>query len=904
VPRNGVDGHGRRARTELPSSPDPSSGTNDRSPDLAGLESEHAELLLRLTELDQQRKWNSAHRADPWGEELRACWEGLAELHGQLEAIHRSDSWRIGNGVIRAVKATIRPAATAISPLLRVWRTRAGKLSRTYRQATAATSPLATVGASPGSQPSDENDGSLLASAVHDLRQARADGSRLLEPGELDALRRATETTDHDPELGGRARELLALLAPVDMVDMADRGSGSLVVDVRALQIPFECGTKTHAEHVLHALRSTVKSDVRLLMVRSPALPDVAPQVAAMFDGQFMPRVTPIDEVSAYIQLMTSIHGNFRYDIDLLRAPGVRRAALWLDGIMGEYPSTFLRSDAAFLDYQLGIERLGRASHVVALSESSLTELPPNLNPSTRISISGSRPGFTRADARFSSLTKPDGRYCVIVGNALPHKNVAAGIAAFAASRRGRRDHLTLMVAAGGLNPEQRGALSRLAAAAGGDAGRLVFLPELERCDFARLIQGAEAVVVPSFHEGFSLPVVESIGLATPVVASDIPAHRELLGGDPALAQPSDPFALAKALDAVLAQRNQVVARQQRALDKHYDPERLDRAIANLTSELLDEAPSDANAPRVIRLGSDEQSEPAAYTEAAPAVLLSQSKVCNLEDFSHPDLMEELRRHFPHEAARFGPEFPKGREWRKYWEIAMAMRTFSEAGLLDGRHDFLGVGAGNEPTIFMLTRYARRLVASDLYLDPEWGETAAASMLSDPGWHWPFDWYPKHLRVTNMDARDLQFPDQSFHGIFSSSSIEHFGGRRSIAGALDEMHRVLTPGGTLSISSEYRIAGPAPGMPGVAMFDTQDIDDLFVGDRSWKLVDPFDDTVSTVTLESQVDYASAVEDQRRQINDLGGYWTHLIEFDSYPHIVLSQAPHLFTSFHIALRKDD
>jgi hypothetical protein len=53
-----------------------------------------------------------------------------------------------------------------------------------------------------------------------------------------------------------------------------------------------------------------------------------------------------------------------------------------------------------------------------------------------------------------------------------------------------------------------------------------------------------------------------------------------------------------------------------------------------------------------------------------------------------------------------------------------------------------------------------------------------------------------------------------------------------------------------------------------------------------------------------VDYATAVEDQRRQINDLGGYWTHLIEFDSYPHIVLSQAPHLFTSFHIALRKDD
>jgi len=302
---------------------------------------------------------------------------------------------------------------------------------------------------------------------------------------------------------------------------------------VRALQIPFECGTKTHAEHVLHALRSAVTSDVRVLMLRSPALPDVAPQVAAMFDGQFIPRVTPIDEVSAFIQLMTSIHGNFRYGHRFGPRSGgqARRALVGRDH--GRVSLYFLQSDTAFLDYQLGIERLGRASHVVALSESSLTELPPNLNRSTRISISGSRPGFTPADAGFSTLTKPDGRYCVIVGNALPHKNVAAGIAAFAASSRARRDHLTLMVAAGGLNHEQRGALSHLAAAAGGDAGRLVFLPELERCDFARLIQGAEAVVLPSLHEGFSLPVVESIGLATPVVASDIPAHRELLGGDP-----------------------------------------------------------------------------------------------------------------------------------------------------------------------------------------------------------------------------------------------------------------------------------------------------------------------------------------------------------------------------------
>jgi SAM-dependent methyltransferase len=278
--------------------------------------------------------------------------------------------------------------------------------------------------------------------------------------------------------------------------------------------------------------------------------------------------------------------------------------------------------------------------------------------------------------------------------------------------------------------------------------------------------------------------------------------------------------------------------------------------------------------------------------------------VCNLEDFSHPELVDGLRRHFAHEVARFGPDFPTGREWRKYWEVAMAMRTFADAGLLDGQHDLLGVGAGNEPTLFLLTQYVRSVAATDLYLEPGWDETANASMLTDPASHWPFSWQPKRLQVAHMDGCDLRFPDESFHGIFSSSSIEHFGDRRAIARAVDEMYRVLAPGGTLSISSEYRIAGPGPGIPGVAMFDTSDIEELFVSGHGWELIDPFDDEISDTTLATTLDFDTVAEDQERQIRELGGYWTHLIEFSSYPHIVLSRPPHTFTSFHLALRKDD
>jgi hypothetical protein len=93
---------------------------------------------------------------------------------------------------------------------------------------------------------------------------------------------------------------------------------------------------------------------------------------------------------------------------------------------------------------------------------------------------------------------------------------------------------------------------------------------------------------------------------------------------------------------------------------------------------------------------------------------LISNKACELSDFRDPELRGWMREIFAHEITRFGPSFPDGVEYRKHWEIAMTALALSRAGALNGGAEILGVGAGNEPTLFWLTRHVRRVLPNPL----------------------------------------------------------------------------------------------------------------------------------------------------------------------------------------------
>lgn len=66
---------------------------------------------------------------------------------------------------------------------------------------------------------------------------------------------------------------------------------------------------------------------------------------------------------------------------------------------------------------------------------------------------------------------------------------------------------------------------------------------ELGRCDDASmmaLLDGARALLMPSFIEGFGIPVIEALQRRVPVIASDIPVFREISADIPLFLDPAD----------------------------------------------------------------------------------------------------------------------------------------------------------------------------------------------------------------------------------------------------------------------------------------------------------------------------------------------------------------------------
>jgi len=231
----------------------------------------------------------------------------------------------------------------------------------------------------------------------------------------------------------------------------------------------------------------------------------------------------------------------------------------------------------------------------------------------------------------------------------------------------------------------------------------------------------------------------------------------------------------------------------------------------------------------------------------------------------------------------------------------MTIRALRDLGAVRDDAEVLGVGAGREPTIFWLTRHVHRVFATDLYLagDEAWSATdARVPMLTDPEEETNLSWNPRRLVVQHMDALDLRYADESFDAVFSSSSIEHFGGQEEIRRSVEEMYRVLKPGGVLALTTEFALEGAGP-TPGTMFFDEPRLEAVLLDGLDWELASPLDLSLSEETLASTINLTKRLREQiADRVRRIGRRGAGV----QYPHVVLHADGHLWTSVHVALVK--
>lgn len=140
--------------------------------------------------------------------------------------------------------------------------------------------------------------------------------------------------------------------------------------------------------------------------------------------------------------------------------------------------------------------------------------------------------------------------YVLFLGTIEPRKNVSGLLEAYRRLVDGGRD-LPKLVLAGREGPEAQQVLAATSREPlAGRVERLGYVPDAER---QRLYEGARVLVLPSFEEGFGMPVLEAMSLGIPVIVSARGALPELVGDAGLLTDPADPASLAEALDRVVA---------------------------------------------------------------------------------------------------------------------------------------------------------------------------------------------------------------------------------------------------------------------------------------------------------------------------------------------------------------
>ena len=171
-------------------------------------------------------------------------------------------------------------------------------------------------------------------------------------------------------------------------------------------------------------------------------------------------------------------------------------------------------------------------------------------------------------------------RYFIYVGNILPHKNISSLIEAFGKAVPGSGH--TLVIA----GHKDRRYLPFLRDSIGKNAleKKVVFLDYVPDNDLPSLISGADALVLPSFFEGFGLTCLEAMACGCPVVSSELSSVREACADAAVYFDPDDPDELALILKRLSKDKDMRLSLKEKGLERsgHFSWEKCGMSLSNI----------------------------------------------------------------------------------------------------------------------------------------------------------------------------------------------------------------------------------------------------------------------------------------------------------------------------------
>ena len=141
--------------------------------------------------------------------------------------------------------------------------------------------------------------------------------------------------------------------------------------------------------------------------------------------------------------------------------------------------------------------------------------------------------------------------YLIYVGNAYPHKNLERLALAFAQVTKENQNFSLVLVG------KDDYFYQRLRQLIGKERiENIIFLSDISDYELDILLHLSQAFVFPSLYEGFGLPPLEAMAKGVPVISSDHPCMREVLGESVYFFDGEDVPAMAEAMKKIVADEN------------------------------------------------------------------------------------------------------------------------------------------------------------------------------------------------------------------------------------------------------------------------------------------------------------------------------------------------------------